>query len=75
MDLEFVDTAELAKEVENKISHIEKKFREAHDFPNTNTGEGLQKDDPPGFDKAIMRICPQYFYLKDVMIERSTMRT
>ena len=63
-----------AKQVENKIHHIEKQFRTAHDWSNTVTGAGLQENDRGSFDDAIKYRCPQYFFLIDVMIERSSMQ-
>jgi hypothetical protein len=60
--------------VENKIHHIEKQFRTAHDWSNTVTGAGLQENDRGSFDDAITNRCPQYFFLIDVMIERSSMQ-
>jgi hypothetical protein len=63
-----------AKQVENKIHHIEKQFRTAHDWSTTVTGAGLQENGRGSFNDAITYRCPQYFFLKDVMIERSSMQ-
>jgi hypothetical protein len=43
-----------AKQVENKIHHIEKQFRTAHDLASTVTGAGLQENDRGSFDSP----CP-----------------
>jgi hypothetical protein len=62
------------KQVENKIQHIEKQFKAAHDWANTVTGAGLEVNDRGSFDDAMKQKCPQYFDLLDVMIERSSVK-
>jgi hypothetical protein len=63
-----------AKQVENKIRHFETQFKLAHDWGNTVTGAGLQENDRGSFDDAMKQKCPQYFFLLDVMIERSSVK-
>jgi hypothetical protein len=63
-----------AKQAENKIQHIEKQFRLAHGFANSVTGAGLQENDPGSFEDAVKQKCSQYYFLLDVMIERSSMK-
>jgi hypothetical protein len=63
-----------AKQVENKIHHIEKRFRTAHDWASTVTGAGLQENDLGSFEDQMKLRCPQYYFLVDVMIERSSMQ-
>jgi hypothetical protein len=58
-----------AKQVENKI-----RFRTAHDWASMVTGAGLQENDRGSFNDAIKYGCPQYFFLVDGMIERSSMQ-
>jgi len=60
------------KQVMNKISHIEKCFRMAHDFTNTETGQGLQENDPREFDDAVKGKCPYYFDLLDIFGDRAS---
>ena len=63
-----------AKQVENKIRHFETQFKLAHDWGNTVTGAGLQENDRGSFDDAKKQKCPQYFFLLDVMMERSSVK-
>lgn len=61
-----------AKQVTNKIQHLERQFRDAYDFCNTETGQGLQANDPEGFDGAVRKICPYYFDLEDIFGDRAS---
>jgi hypothetical protein len=60
------------KQVMNKISHIEKSFRLAHDFANTETGQGLQENNWGEFDDAVRRKCPYYFDLLEIFGDRAS---
>ena len=60
------------KQVMNKISHIEKSFRLAHDFANTETGQGLQENNWGEFDDAIRHKCPYYFDLVEIFGDRAS---
>ena len=55
------------KDVENKISGLERQFRVASDWAN-NTGQGVDK--PGDFEAAIAKRCPHYAVLEPVMGER-----
>eukprot|EP00980_Cylindrotheca_fusiformis_P024072 scaffold11503_cov76-Cylindrotheca_fusiformis.AAC.2 len=61
-----------AKNVLNKIQHIEKKFREAHNFATSETGAGLQAEDQGTFEDAVNKKCPYYYDLVDVMADRAS---
>jgi hypothetical protein len=61
-----------AKQVLNKIQHLERQFREAYDFSNTETGQGLQEGDPAGFDAAVRKYCNYYFDLLDIFGDRAS---
>jgi hypothetical protein len=60
------------KQVMNKISHIEKSFRCAHDFANTETGQGLKENDPAAFDEAVKGKCIFYFDLLAIFGDRAS---
>jgi len=53
----------------NKIQHIERQFRSAHDWTQA-TGAGVT--DPVSFKEAVLRKCPWYYDLKDVMKDRAS---
>ena len=56
-----------AQEVKSKIQYIEKKFREAHDFFFSTTGQGLRETDSGSFNEMVMKRCPWFFDLQNVM--------
>jgi hypothetical protein len=57
----------------NKISHIEKKWREAHNFATSETGAGiLESDGPTSFEELVKGKCPYYYDLLDVMQDRAS---
>ena len=56
----------------NKISHIEKAFSAAHDFANTETGQGLKENDTGEFDDAVRRKCLYYFDLLEIFGDRAS---
>lgn len=60
------------KQVMNKIAHIEKSFRIAHDFANTETGQGLQENDKGEFDDAVTKKCQYYFDLLEIFGDRAS---
>ena len=60
------------KQVMNKITHIEKAFRAAHDIANTETGQGLQESDKGEFDDAVMKKCRYYFDLLEIFGDRAS---
>jgi len=63
------------KQVERKISHIEDTWRKAHDFAESETGQGLKENDEHGeFKEAVEGKCPYYFSLLDIMVDRASSR-
>jgi hypothetical protein len=60
------------KQVMNKIAHIEKSFRCAHDWANTETGQGLKENDPRAFDDAVKGKCSFYFDLLEIFGDRAS---
>jgi hypothetical protein len=62
-----------SKNVINKIQHIEKKWREAHNFATSETGAGIKEvDGEVSFDDIVQKKCPYYFELLDVMSDRAS---
>jgi hypothetical protein len=60
------------KNVLNKIQHIEKTFKEAHNFATSETGAGLQERDVGSFKEAVMKKCPYYYQLLEIMSDRAS---
>ena len=50
---------------------MEKQFRVAHNFANSQTGAGIEEGDPHSFDEAIVKKCVHYFDLLEIMGFRS----
>ena len=42
-----------------------------HDFANTETGAGMQKNDTSSFKEAMLKKCPWYFDLLDVFKDQA----
>jgi hypothetical protein len=61
-----------AKNVLNKIQHIEKTFKDAHLFASSETGAGLKEDDEGTFEDSVKKKCPYYFDLLDIMADRAS---
>jgi hypothetical protein len=60
-------------QVMQKISHLADTFKSAYDWSNTETGAGLlESDQLDSFNDALVKKCPYYFELQDVMGERSS---
>jgi hypothetical protein len=59
------------KDVENKITSLERQFRVATDWAE-NTGQGV--DDPGDFQAAVLKRCPYYMELDPIMGERPNAR-
>ena len=55
------------KDVENKITSLERQFRLASDWAN-NTGQGV--DNPSDFEAEILKRCPLYKELEPIMGDR-----
>jgi hypothetical protein len=62
-----------AKNVLSKIQHMEKKFREAHNFATSETGAGvLERDGESKFEEIVKRKFPYYYDLVEVMVDRAS---
>jgi hypothetical protein len=62
-----------AKNVLSKIQHVEKRWREAHNFATSETGAGIkEKDGDEQFRDIVLRKCPYYWDLLDVMQDRAS---
>ena len=58
-----------AKDVKNKISHIEMAWK-ANDYSYTVTGAGLKASDPEGsFKEKVEKVCPYYLDLFDFLLQ------
>ena len=53
------------KQVQSKLEHIEQQFQSAYDWA-TNTGQGIEEDDPDSFCAAVEKRCQYYFDLLDI---------
>jgi hypothetical protein len=60
------------KQVLNKISHIQKSFREMHDWAYNTTGQGLKEEDEDKWEATIRRRCPHFYDLLPIMGERAS---
>ena len=61
-----------AKQVLNKIKHMESLFRKAYDFSNRETGAGiLESQGKMAFQETVIMICPFYYDLEEVMADRA----
>jgi hypothetical protein len=61
------------KAIKNKIGTLEESFKSAHDWAG-QTGAGVREDDPQSFNDYVLKKCPYYFDLLEVMEDRSTAR-
>lgn len=61
-----------AKQVLNKIKHIEDTFRRAHVFATSETGAGLKAEDEGTFQDEVRKTCPFYYDLLDIMGDRAS---
>ena len=53
--------------MQSKIEHLEKCFQKADKILFTETGQGLMEQSEGTFHIAVLKICPCYYYLFDVM--------
>jgi hypothetical protein len=60
------------KNVLSKVQHIERTFKEAHTFAVSETGAGVKEDDEGSFKEIVMRKCPYYYDLVDIMSDRAS---
>lgn len=62
-----------SKNALNKIQHIEKKWREAHNFATSETGAGIQESDgATTFENLVKAKCPHYYELLEIMQDRAS---
>lgn len=47
-----------AKNVLSKIQHIERTFKDAHNFATSETGAGIKENDEGTFEAAVKKKCP-----------------
>jgi hypothetical protein len=68
-----VKSSSSAKQVLNKIAHLEATFCTAHDFATTETGAGLvENDQEDTFKKAVEKKCPYYKDLLPLFEDRAS---
>jgi hypothetical protein len=61
------------KNVLNKIQHIERSFRDAHSFAESETGAGLLSNDGEAtFETIVKKKFPYYYDLKEIMVDRAS---
>ena len=60
------------KQVESKIKHLENSFQKAYEFSFTETGQGLMEQSEGTFHDAVLKMCPHYFDLFNVMKDHSS---
>jgi hypothetical protein len=61
------------KNVLNKIQHVERRWREAHNFATSETGAGIHDTDGvSSFEEIVTRKCPYYYDLLEVMADRAS---
>ena len=61
-----------AKDVINKIQHLEKSFRLAWEYARKVTGAGVKENDPASFEQKIESTCFYYYDLLPIMGDRSS---
>ena len=59
-----------AKQVLNKLKHLEDTFRRAYNFANSETGAGCKEAGT--FEEEVQKTCPVYFDLLPVMSDRAS---
>jgi hypothetical protein len=59
------------KQVQSKITHVEKAFRSAYQYATSVTGAGLKAGDPASFEEKLNQKCPFYFTLEPIMMDRA----
>jgi hypothetical protein len=61
------------KSVLSKIQHIERSWRQAHNFASSETGAGIMEQDGKAhFKDLVTQRCPWYYDLLDVMADRAS---
>ena len=62
-----------ARSVLSKIQHIERAWRNAHNFATSETGAGIQEEDgETAFKEIVSKKCPFYYDLIDIMSDRAS---
>ena len=61
-------------QVQSKIEHLEKNFQKAYEFSLTETGQALMEQSEGTFHEAVLKICPHYYDLFDVMKDCSSLK-
>ena len=62
----------MGKQVHSRTKHLEKSFEKAYEFSFTETGQGPMEQSEGTFCEAILKMCPHYFDLFDVMKDHSS---
>ena len=62
----------MGKQVHSRTKHLEKSFKKAYEFSFTETGQGPMEQSEGTFCEAILKMCPHYFDLFDVMKDHSS---
>ena len=60
------------KQVQSKTEHLEKSFQKAYEFSFTETGQWLMEQSEGTFCEAVLKICPHYYDLFNVMKDCSS---
>jgi hypothetical protein len=60
------------KNVQSKIQHIERTFKDAHTFATSETGAGIKENDEGTFTAAVKKKCPFYYDLLDIISDRAS---
>ena len=62
----------MGKQVQSKTKHLEKSFQKAYKFSFAETGQGLMEQSEGTFCEAVLKMCPHYFDLFNVMKNHSS---
>ena len=60
------------RNVKSKIEHIERTWKEAHEFATSATGAGLLASDEGTFTEKVRGKCPFYYDLLEIMQDRAS---
>ena len=62
----------MGKQVQLKIEYLENNFQKAYEFSFTETVQGLMEQSEGTFCETVLKMCPCYFDLFDVMKDCSS---
>ena len=62
----------MRKQVQSKIKHLERSFQKTYKFSFAETGQGLMEQSKGTFHEAVLKMCPHYFDLFNVMKDHSS---